>query len=104
MSSTHRHSRIFVLDLSDLRSTTLRLLDLGCLLLTSEGVCLGGLSFDSPLTGSLDLGTSLVHLILEGLLTLLLSLGLVDVFDESSLVLEGVTLRLLVQLVVEVLV
>jgi hypothetical protein len=73
-------------------------------------------------TGSLGLRTLGVHLFLEDSLTLLLGLGLVDlqravsfknnvirgrfsyVFDQCTLVLEGVTLAELVQFVVKVLV
>jgi hypothetical protein len=73
-----------------------------------------------PLPSSLGLGTLGVHLVLEDPLTLLLGLGLVDlecvrltrkcmrdrthVLYESALVLEGVTLAVLVEFVVQVLV
>jgi len=84
------------------------------LLFASESILFGSLSLDSSFTGSLDLGTFGVHLILESLLTLLLGLSFVDllyelvymiydsygtytyVFDEGTLVLECVTLTLLV--------
>ena len=97
-------------------------------LLTSQSISLGEDTLLSSLTGSLGLGTLSVHLLLEDTLTLLLGLGLVDlfskcqyiclylpsvssnrrgktnVFNESTLVLEGVTLAQVVELVVEVLV
>jgi len=56
----------------------------------------------SPLTSGLGLRTLGIHLLLEDPLTLLLGLGLVNMFDQSTLVLEGVTLAELIQLVVEV--
>jgi len=55
-----------------------------------------------PLAGRLGLRTLGVHLLLDDPLAGLLSLGLVDVFNESTLVLEGVTLGEVVELVVEV--
>ena len=86
----------------------LGLLGLCCLLLASKSVGLRSLSLDTSLTGCLDLGTFGVHLVSQGLLTLLLSLGLVNleivsrivrkshddtyVFNKSTLVLETVTL------------
>lgn len=97
-------------------------------LLTSQSISLGEDTLLSSLTGSLGLGTLSVHLLLEDTLTLLLGLGLVDlfsecqyicsqpgsisdckrgktnVFNEGTLVLEGVTLAQVVELVVEVLV
>jgi len=57
-----------------------------------------------PLPRRLGLRTLGVHLFLDSPLAGLLSLGLVDVFNESTLVLEGVTLGQVVELVVEVLV
>ena len=58
---------------------------LSCLLvLPYQGLLLGSLSLNSALTCGLDLGTSVVHLILECLLTLLLSLGLVDLKGLAS--------------------
>jgi len=45
-----------------------------------------------PLPRRLGLRTLGVHLFLDSPLAGLLSLGLVDVFNESTLVLEGVTL------------
>jgi len=46
-----------------------------------------------PLPRSLGLRTLGVHLVLEDSLTGLLCLGLVDVFNEGTLMLEGVTLK-----------
>ena len=48
----------------------------------------------------LVLGAARLHLVSEDLGTSLLSLGLVDVLHEDTLVLEDVTLRLLVERVV----
>jgi len=58
----------------------------------------------SSLSCSLGLRTLGVHLVLEYLLTRLLGLGLVDMLDESTLVLEGVTLAQVIELVVKMLV
>jgi len=80
------------------------LLLLALLLLTSQGVSLGLDSFLSPLTGCLGLCTFGIHFFLEDPLTVLLRLSLVNVVNQSTLVLEGVTLAQLVELVVEVLV
>jgi len=80
---------------------------LGLLLLlnlTSQSVPLCLDSLLSPLTSSLGLRTLGVHLILQDPLTLLLSLGLVDMLNQRSLVLEGVTLAQVIQLVVKVLI
>lgn len=94
------------------------------LTLTHQGIPLGSDSLLLALAGSLGLGALGVHLLLEGSLTGLLSLGTVDLFRESaiegswlsiaagqtyvlnegSLVLEGVTLAGVVELVVQVLV
>lgn len=90
------------------------LLCLSHFLLASEGVGFGCLSFNSSFSGSLDLGTFGVHLLLECLLTLLLRLCPVNltsislfadtrskwatyVLNKRTLVLECVTLGLLVQ-------
>lgn len=89
-------------------------------ILTQQSPLLGLLAFLSPLTGSLGLCTAGVHLFLEDSLALLLGLGLVDLhsisdqsirmlqgiqaymFDQCTLVLEGVTLAELIELVVKV--
>ena len=65
---------------------------------------LGLRALQFPLPCSLGLRTLGVHLLLDDPLTRLLGLSLVDVFNESTLVLEGVTLGEVVELVVEVLV
>jgi hypothetical protein len=98
------------------------LLGLLFLNITSQSIALLLNTLLSSLTGSLGLRTLGVHLLLENSLTLLLGLSLVDlqtvsvelfmlacfcltyVFNQSTLVLEGVTLAELVQLVVEVLI
>lgn len=54
-------------------------------LLTSQSISLGEDTLLSSLTGSLGLGTLSVHLLLEDTLTLLLGLGLVDLFFEMSI-------------------
>ena len=74
------------------------------LLALSLGVALGLDTLLPSLTESLVLGTLSVHLLLKSTLTKSLSLGPLDVLDESALVLEGVTLAQVVELVVEVLV
>lgn len=56
------------------------------------------------LTGSLGLRTLGIHLLLQDSLTGFLSLGSVDVLNQRSLVLEGVTLAQVIELVVQVLV
>lgn len=53
-------------------------------MLARESELLGRLSFQLPLAGSLDLGTFGIHFLLESLLTLLLSLGLVDLCHVSA--------------------
>jgi hypothetical protein len=65
---------------------------------------LGLLALQPTLTESLVLGTLSVHLLLQDTVALTLSLGLLDVLNEGTLVLEGVTLAEVVELVVEVLV
>jgi hypothetical protein len=72
--------------------------------LANKSVALGLDALLSSLTESLVLGTLSIHLLLEQTLTLSLSLGLLDVFNQTTLVLEGVTLGEVVKLVVEVLV
>ena len=57
-----------------------------------------------PLAGSLGLQALGVHLLLGVPHACLLGLGLVDMLDESTLVLEGVTLAEMIELVVQVLV
>lgn len=74
------------------------------LLLAGQSVTLGLDTLLSSLTEGLVLGTLGVHLFLEQALTLSLSLGLLDVLNQSALVLEGVTLAQVVELVVKVLV
>lgn len=89
------------------------------LILASESVSLGLDALLSPLTSRLGLCTFGIHLFLEDPLTLLLGLGLVNLdelvvahvlgrdpymFNQGTLVLEGVTLAQLVEFVVEVLV
>jgi len=69
---------------------------------TGQSVSLGLDTFLSPLTGSLGLGTFGIHFFLEDSLTLLLGLRLVNMFDQGTLVLEGVTLAQLIQLMVKV--
>lgn len=64
------------------RSIRLRVFLWCGLFLTSKSVLLGGLSFDSSFTSSLDLGTLGIHLFLESPLTLLLGLGLVDLLCQ----------------------
>lgn len=53
-------------------------------LLTSQSISLGEDTLLSSLTGSLGLGTLSVHLLLEDTLTLLLGLGLVDLFSACQ--------------------
>lgn len=72
--------------------------------LADQSVALGLETLLTPLTESLVLGTLGIHLLLEDTLTVTLSLGLLDVLNESALVLEGVTLAQVVELVVKVLV
>lgn len=74
------------------------------LVIRQQGISLCRHSLQLALTGSLGLRTLGVHLILKGLLTLLLGLGTVNVLNQSTLVLECVTLAQVVELVVEVLV
>lgn len=52
-------------------------------LLTSECVSFGSLSLNTSFSGSLDLGTFLIHLFLEGLLTLLLGFSSMNLFSVS---------------------
>jgi len=80
------------------------LLGLNFLHLAGQRVSLGLDTFLSSLTGSLGLGTFGIHFILEDALTLLLGLGLVDMFNQRTLVLEGITFAQVVELVVEVLI
>merc|ERR1711973_563959 len=61
-----------------------------------------GLPVFPPLTGLLDLGSAGVSLISQHLGPGLLSLLLVDMLHEDTLVLESVTLSLQVQLVIQV--
>lgn len=78
-----------------------------CLLLLLTGgqsVALGLDTLLSSLAVGLVLSTLGIHLLLEQTLTVSLSLGLLDVLDESTLVLESVTLAQVVELVVKVLV
>jgi len=77
---------------------------LGLLLLADESVALGSLALELALASGLGTGTLGVHLLLDGLLASLLGLGTVNVLNEGTLVLEGVTLGEVVKLVVEVLV
>lgn len=69
-----------------------------------QGVALGRHTLGLALAGSSGLGALGVHLLLKSPLAGLLSLGAVDVLNQGSLVLEGVTLAGVVQLVVQVLV
>jgi hypothetical protein len=64
--------------------------------ITHEGISLGCDTLLSSLTGGLGLGTAGVHLFTESTLTVLLGLGLVDLFmvkselvDDSVLMMEG---------------
>jgi len=82
--------------------TAQNLLRLGLFLITELSSSLGNNSLLLSLTGSLSLRTLGVHLLLDDSLTRLLSLGLVDVLNQRSLVLEGVTLAQVVEFVVEV--
>ena len=59
-------------------------------------------SLSSSFTGSSVLGSSSFRFFLQSLFTLSISLSLDDVFNQSSLVLESVTLSRLVQRVVQV--
>jgi hypothetical protein len=52
--------------------------------ITHQGIPLGNDSLLLTLTGSLGLGTLGVHLLLEGLLTGLLSLGTMNLFCNSQ--------------------
>jgi len=72
--------------------------------LAGQSVTLGLDTLSAALTESLVLGTLGIHLLLEDTLTLTLSLGLLDVLNQSTLVLEGVTLAQVVELVVEMVV
>jgi hypothetical protein len=72
--------------------------------LAGQSVALGLDTLSAALTEGLVLGTLSIHLLLEDTLTLALGLGLLDVLNQSTLVLEGVTLAQVVELVVEVLV
>lgn len=54
----------------------------------------------SPLAGCLGLVALGLHFFLQDTLTLLLGLSLVDMLDQCSLVLEGVTLAQVIELVV----
>lgn len=80
------------------------LLCLGLLFVTELRLLLGNHSLLLSLTGSLGLRTLGIHLLLQDSLTRLFSLGLVNVLNQCSLVLEGVTLAQVVELVVQVLV
>jgi hypothetical protein len=73
-------------------------------LLTSLSSLLLSNTSSTTLTGSLVLGTVGISLVLDGLGSELLSLSLVDVLHQDTLVLEDVTLRLEVQGVIQVLV
>lgn len=76
-------------------------------LLKLDGVKTGSLlrqSGELPLSHSLVLDSSSLHLLSQVLGSVLLGLGSVDVLHENSLVLEGVSLSLEVERVVEVLV
>jgi len=76
-----------------------------CLLLHREDSSpLLGDPIGTTFPSSLVLGPASLHLVAEDLGAVLLSLGLVDVLHENALVLEDVTLRFLVQRVVQVLV
>jgi len=68
------------------------LLRLGLFLLTELSSSLGDNSFLLSLTGSLGLSALGIHLVLDISLTRLFGLGLVDVLNQRSLVLESVTL------------
>jgi len=93
-----------VLHLQQLLAHFSLLLGLNLLHLAGQSVSLGLDTFLSSLTGSLGLGTFGVHFILEDALTLLLGLSLVDMFDQRTLVLEGITFAQVVELGVEVLI
>jgi len=80
------------------------LLRLGLLFVTELGTLLGNNSLLLSLTGSLGLRTLGIHLLLQDSLASLLGLGSVDVLNQRSLVLEGVTLAEVVEFVVQVLV
>jgi len=80
------------------------LLCFSLLLVTEHSIPLGHNSLLLSLTGSLRFRTFGIHLLLQDSLTCLLSLGSVDVFNQCSLVLEGITLAQVVEFVVEVLV
>ena len=80
------------------------LLDSGFVLDLDDGLPLLGNTSSTTLPGSLVFDTASLHLVGEDLGTGLLSLGLVDVLHKDTLVLEDVTLRLLVEQVVQVLV
>jgi len=72
--------------------------------ISNESISLLLYTLLSSFSGSLRLGTFSIHLISENTFTSLLGLGLVDVFNKSTLVLESVTLAQMVQFVVKVLV
>lgn len=80
------------------------LLDGGFELDLADSRPLLGDTSSTTLPGSLVFDTTSLHLVGEDLGTGLLSLGLVDVLHKDTLVLEDVTLRLLVEQVVQVLV
>jgi len=73
----------------------------GLLFLSELSSLLRNNSLDLSLTGSLGLRTLGVHLLLDDTLTSLLSLCLVDVLNQCSLVLESVTLAQVVEFVIE---
>jgi len=83
-------------------SHCLLLLGLFFVNITSQCVSLGLDTFLSSLASSLGLCTLGVHFFLEDPLTLFLGLSLVDVFDQRTLVLEGVTFAQLVEFMVKV--
>jgi len=80
------------------------LLCLGLLFVTELCLLLGDHSLLLSLTGSLSLRTLGIHLLLQDSLTSLLGLGSMNVLNQSSLVLEGVTLAQMVEFVIQVLV
>jgi len=80
------------------------LLSLSLFHFAKHGSLLGLGSLNLAFTSSLGLVSLEVHLLLQVGFTGLLSLGSVDVLDQRTLVLEGVTLRKVVEFVVEVLV
>lgn len=78
------------------------LLCLGLLFLAELGSLLGLVSLCLSLAGGLGLRTLGVHLLLEESFTCLLGLSSVNVLDQCTLVLEGVTLAQVVKFVVKV--